>query len=112
MSLVSIGPLSLVYHLLCGLRAQDVRVTSVEDGHGGAAEELSARGAEFDLCAPASQPVSPSTARGLLLGARERRRRALQSRRAPSLGALCVWRWERLTLLPEKWWTWVLANML
>jgi hypothetical protein len=30
--------------------AQDIRVTSVEDGHGGTSEEFSACGAQFNLC--------------------------------------------------------------
>ena len=34
---------------LRGVGAQDIRVTSIEDSHGGASEELSARSAEFDL---------------------------------------------------------------
>jgi hypothetical protein len=34
---------------LCGLSGEDVGVTSVQDSHGRAAEELTASGAQFDL---------------------------------------------------------------
>ena len=34
---------------LCGLGGEDVGVTGVDDGHGGATEELTAGGTELDL---------------------------------------------------------------
>lgn len=40
---------SLLFTHLCRARAQDVGVTSVENGHGGASEEFTACSAEFDL---------------------------------------------------------------
>ncbi|KAL2292140.1 hypothetical protein FJTKL_10784 [Diaporthe vaccinii] len=42
------------------LLAEDVGVTSVEDGHGGASEELSAGSTQLDLSEEVSQKHSPS----------------------------------------------------
>lgn len=45
---------------LGSLLAEDVGVTSVEDGHGGASEELSAGSTQLDLSGEVSQMCSPS----------------------------------------------------
>lgn len=77
---------------LCSVRAQDIRVTSIENSHRRAPEELTAGGTELDLYHyVVSADVIPSTAciaLSLLLRAPER---LLPSRAviAPSLG-LCV----------------------
>lgn len=42
-------PTDLLAHTLSLLVVEDIRVTSVQNGHGGAAEELAAGGAELDL---------------------------------------------------------------
>ena len=42
-------PRSSSNFLVLGVGGQDVRVTGIEDGHGGAAEELTAGGTELDL---------------------------------------------------------------
>jgi hypothetical protein len=42
-------PIKRSSNQLLSLLAEDVRVTSVEDGHGGASEKLSASSTELDL---------------------------------------------------------------
>jgi hypothetical protein len=38
-----------VHPLLCSLVGQDIRVTSIENGHGGTAEELATGSSQLDL---------------------------------------------------------------
>lgn len=52
--------------LVLGAGGQDVRVTGIEDGHGGAAEELTAGGTELNLCRHVSLQLSEVVFRPLL----------------------------------------------
>lgn len=72
----NINQQQLSWARLQSLLAEDVGVTSVEDGHGGAAEELTASGTELDLLQrkrnEVSSTVLPSREnRSLLLGVEE-----------------------------------------
>lgn len=59
-------PSLLKERLVLGVLGQDVGVTGIEDGHGGAAEELTAGGTELDLCRHVSLQLSEVVFRPLL----------------------------------------------
>lgn len=84
---------------------EDVGVTGIDDGHGGASEELTTCGSKLDLlmaksvCASSKAPPaafsldkSPTDTKCAVAG--------------PQIAVYV------LTLLPEKWWTLVLPSML
>lgn len=64
---------------LCGLGRQDVGVTGVDDGHGGATEELTAGGTKLDLYYGKSSSQSKWTLQRLLRVCRESFFSGLQS---------------------------------
>ena len=107
---------------LCGLGRQDVGVTGVDDGHGGATEELTASGTELDLYygkCQVSQFVGPSKdsrGRELLLRAPEYQCPPEPCVKAPSqdmrfFSLVLSQSGVERTLLPVKWWTAVLPSM-
>ena len=53
-------------YLVLGVGGQDVRVTGIEDSHGGATEELTAGGTELDLFRHVSLQLSEVVFRPLL----------------------------------------------
>jgi hypothetical protein len=95
------------FALLGGVCAQNIGVTSIKNRHGRAPEEFTARGAEFDLLRNQISPHVPSKALGGLFSGYTlptQRVRVLWARENEAEGDI-------RTLLPEKWWTGVFANM-
>lgn len=107
---------------LCGLGGEDVGVTGVDDGHGGATEELTAGGTELDLFYGKSSSQSnvdpPKTLacciESFFSGLQSIY--VLQSDDQSSFARHAIFSFlsqsgvER-TLLPVKWWTAVLPSM-
>lgn len=109
---------------LCGLGGEDVGVTGVDDGHGGATEELTASGTELDLYyGKKFKSVKVGPSKDSLRVCREsffsglQSIYVLQSDDQSSFARHAIFFFlsqsgviER-TLLPVKWWTAVLPSM-
>lgn len=91
---------------LSSLSGQDIGITSIQDGHGRASEELSASSTQFNLWRKKSKQVNiPSKVRRLY------RWVAPRKDEASVVGSMNQRGMYRRTLFPAKWWTLVLDNM-
>lgn len=103
---------------LCLLVAQDVGVTGIEDGHGGAAVQLTQSSAQVNLIEETSKPMNPPKSDETSSLGNPQALFLLSHVEESKWCAQHVSRSERghgkdvLTLLPEKWWMGALDNML